>query len=93
MSKSVFPSLSAMAIGLLLILGAGAGCSTSVGDECDEEGLGGECDDGAICGKNGSGTLECEKVCVSSDQCGTNEECVDVAGGTARACAPRYRTR
>lgn len=64
------------------------GCSASVGDSCSDEGSTSACVDGAVCGKNVEGNLECMTLCEKQTDCGANQTCTGVSKTNQKGCRP-----
>lgn len=58
-----------------------------IGESCSEEGKAdSECVDGAVCGKDNTGSLKCLKQCTSFGDCGAGEECNGISNTNLKGC-------
>jgi hypothetical protein len=81
-------SLVALASALFLTVVAAAGCSSKVGDSCEDEGSTSECEENAICSKTVTGSLTCQKLCSKQEDCPVNTSCNGVSKGSQKSCRP-----
>ena len=75
-------------LGVLFVLTTMVACGDSdIGESCEEEGrVDGECVEGAVCGKNTTGGLVCQKQCSSQADCSSDETCNGVSGSSLKGC-------
>lgn len=76
--------------GMLALFGL-AGCSSDVGEECDEDGATGPCTSDAVCGRRaiGSSELICLQQCTTTSECSDGKECQSLESTSLRACRDR----
>ncbi|HKY34511.1 MAG TPA: hypothetical protein VJN18_01115 [Polyangiaceae bacterium] len=76
-------SLRSLAFALSLLVG----CSSEIGEECDDVGQSDECEDGAICTNEEGGGI-CRAICAETADCPANHTCNGVSGTNIKSCQP-----
>jgi len=82
-----FKSVRAPKIPLLLLLVLLVGCTSEVGEECDDVGSTDDCEDGAVCTNEGDGGV-CRFLCDDQVQCPAGHSCNGVSGTNLKSCQP-----